>query len=426
MKRIIINFLSYFDRQDLIKGFFNSILRALTLGSKFLLVIYLAKRFSPDDMGNYGLFTASVNYSLYLIGVDFYTYANREMMGKTKSEWPLIIRDQAIFYGISYIVAFPLLLLIFITNLMNWKFFGWFYLVLTFEHLAQESHRLLVAIQKPLHAGLVSFVRAGAWTYAIIFLMIKSPGARTLSTVWAGWASGIFLSLAIACFMLRKLDWSSVRYTSPDWTWIKTGIKKSVPFFISTLALRGIYTLDRYFLKFFWGESAVGIYSFYSGLANIVQYIIDAAVVVNYYPKLVSSYRLGNIYEYRKNLKQMALAIVFSIIVITGTSGIFIWPLLNYVGKTVYSENIIVFWLLLSVNGVITLGYIPHYGLYAMGLDKYIVTGTLISFFVCMVLYSLMTPTWGAVGVGMSLLVSSFFILIYKSYKYKSFWFSKI
>ncbi|MBF0233057.1 MAG: oligosaccharide flippase family protein [Desulfamplus sp.] len=392
------------------------LLRALSLGSKFLLVIYLAKRLTPEDMGIYGLFTASVSYSLYLLGVDYYAFANREMMGRPESHWPLIMRDQAIFYCISYIVSFPLLCLIFITDLISWKYFSWFYLILTFEHLAQESNRLLIAIQKPLQAGVILFVRAGAWAYVIIFVMIKNPDARALTTVWAGWLLGVFLSLIISCFMFRSLDWASVKQTHPDWAWIRTGVTKALPFFFSTLALRGIYTLDKYFLKYFWGETAVGVYSFYSGVANIVQYFVDAAIIVNYYPKLVSSYMLGNIKEYRIYLRQMTFAILTAVVIIIGFLGLCIGPLLDYIAKPVYSAKISVFWILLLANGVVTISYIPHYALYAIGRDKDIITSTILSFFICMTLYFCLTPYWGGEGVSVAIFISVVFLLIYKQF----------
>jgi O-antigen/teichoic acid export membrane protein len=415
------SFLPSFDSKNAIIGLISVGLRAVTLGSKFLLIIYLAKCLSPEKIGTYGLFTASVNYSIYILGLDYYTYANRETLSRQKEDWTVIIRDQAIFYFIAYVFALPILCLIFLINVLSWKYIGWFYLILTLEHLAQESYRLLVVLKQPLKAGLVLFVRTGLWAYAIIFIMMRNPEARVLTTVWGGWALGAFLCLIVSSFIFYRLDWASVKTVPPDWTWIRKGVKIAFPFFISTLALRGIYTFDRYFLKYYWGESTVGVYTFYFGIANVIQYFIDAAIVVIYYPKIVSSYRLGNIKNYLIYLRQMTFTIFFSVVIISGCLSLCIWPFLNYIGKTAYSENITVFWILLVVNVVITVGYIPHYALYAIGRDKDIVIGTIFAFFICMLLYSALCPHWGAIGVGIAMLITSSFIGLYKYQKYHLF-----
>lgn len=415
------SFISVFNHKNSTIGLINVVLRAVTLGSKFLLIIYLAKCLSPEKMGIYGLFTASINYSLYLLGLDYYTYANREILSRPKENWPIIIRDQAVFYCISYLTILPVLSLVFIYDVLSWKYFGWFYLILTLEHLAQESYRLLVVLKQPLKAGLVFFIRAGLWAYPIIFVMMKNPETRFLTTVWGGWASGIFLCLILSSFIFYRLDWSSIKRVPINWEWIKKGIKIALPFFFSTLALRGIYTFDRYFLKYYWGESAVGVYTFYSGIANVMQYFIDAAIVVIYYPKLVSSFKLGNINEYLIYLRQMTFAILFAVVIIIGCLCLCIWPFLNYIGKTAYSENITVFWILLAANGVITLGYIPHYALYAMGRDKEIVIATFLAFFICVMLYFFLIPYWGLGGAGMAMLISSVFIWLYKYQEYHLF-----
>lgn len=414
-------FISVFDHKNATIGLINVGLRAFTLCSKFLLLIYLAKYLSLEQMGTYGLFAASVNYSLYLVGLDYYTYANREILARPKKDWPIIIRDQAIFYCIAYVIALPMLFLIFIIDVLNWKYIGWFYLVLTLEHLAQEAYRLLVVFQQPLKAGIVLFIRAGSWAYVILFIMIKNPGTRFLTTVLAGWASGCFLCLIVSFFIFYRLDWASVKQVSPNWAWIRRGIRISLPFFFSTLALRGMYTFDRYFLKYFWGESAVGVYTFYAGIANVVQYFIDAAIVVIYYPKLVSSYRLGDIKNYLIYLRQMTFAIFFAVVILAGFLGLFIWPFLDYIDKSAYSEKISVFWILLFANGVITLGYIPHYALYAVGRDKDIVIATFLAFFICMILYFCLIPYWGVIGAGIAIFISSTFIWLYQYQKYHLF-----
>ncbi len=52
------------------------ILRGLTLASRFLLSLLLARMLSPAEMGEYGLLTAALAFALLAIGLEFYSYTS--------------------------------------------------------------------------------------------------------------------------------------------------------------------------------------------------------------------------------------------------------------------------------------------------------------------------------------------------------------
>lgn len=65
----------------------NIAIRGSTLASKFLLIFFLARFLEPSELGVYGLFAATIGYSLYLLGFDFYTYTTRELLKCDRSQW---------------------------------------------------------------------------------------------------------------------------------------------------------------------------------------------------------------------------------------------------------------------------------------------------------------------------------------------------
>ena len=65
----------------------NVFLRGMTLVSKFSLIFVLAKYLDAAELGLYGLVVATVTYSLYLVGLDFYSYSNREIIKSSASDW---------------------------------------------------------------------------------------------------------------------------------------------------------------------------------------------------------------------------------------------------------------------------------------------------------------------------------------------------
>lgn len=73
----------------------NIALRGMTLGSKFLLIFFLARFLEPAELGLYGLLVATIGYALYLLGLDFYTYSTREILKRERNEWGGLLKNQA-------------------------------------------------------------------------------------------------------------------------------------------------------------------------------------------------------------------------------------------------------------------------------------------------------------------------------------------
>lgn len=396
----------------------NIALKAITLAGKFLLVIYLAKRLTPEQLGLFGIFSVSVNYALYIIGLDYYTYANREMIGCYKEEWPIIIRDQAIFYILIYFFAIPIISLIFFYDFLNWKYYKWFLLILALEHMAQEMNRVLIAIQQPVKASIVHFMRSGLWSYAIILIMINKPPYRSLSTVFVGWSIGLALGLIIALGMVSNLKWGQAFSKPPNWKWIYNGVGKSLPLLMGTIALRGIYTLDRFFLKIHWGEASVGVYTFFLTITNSLQYLIDASVLIIYFPKLTSSFKNGYIEKFQNYHNKMShLIYLFSLFFVISIS-LLIWPILLFINKPAYNEHLLVFGILLVSNVLVAISGTPHLTLYAMGKDRITLRSNLFSFCVALICFLVLIPYGGEEGAAFSLLISSAFMLYYKKIKH--------
>ena len=64
----------------------NLALRGITLGSKFLLSIYLVKFLSLEANGEYGIFVATISMLTYVLGLDFYSFNNREILQENSLE----------------------------------------------------------------------------------------------------------------------------------------------------------------------------------------------------------------------------------------------------------------------------------------------------------------------------------------------------
>src|SRR5690242_5496076 len=128
------------------KSLFNLALRGLSMGGRFLLIFYMGKFFSLEDLGYYGIFYTTVTLALFLLGLDFYGFSNRELLLVERHKRMSILRAQALFYVFTYVVFLLPLFLVFTYGVIPLKFVMFFYVILVLEHLAQELYRIFTVL----------------------------------------------------------------------------------------------------------------------------------------------------------------------------------------------------------------------------------------------------------------------------------------
>lgn len=396
----------------------NIVLRGMTLISKFVLIFFLAKFLQSSEVGLYGLLSATIGYALYVVGFEFYNFSTREMIGESPKLWLGMIRDQLVLYLILYFVFLPFALFVFFNGWLPWAYIFWFLVLALLEHIAQELNRILVATSEQLLASCVLFLRSGAWCLVVVAVMWADPAVRKLEFALTGWVVGCFFACLIA---IRKiLSFDKVSLSHPiNWTWIRRGVRAAIPLLIASLAMRGIFTIDRYWVESISSLSVLGAYVLFVGMASAVLSFLDAGVVVFFYPKLVSSAKGDQIVFFKKHMWSLTINIIgvtaFLVLACFGVSGY----VLRWLNNPVYAENVfILYWLLLAVT-IYSLSMIPHLGLYAFGYDKTISYSQLTGFFVFLALVYSFGDSLGVVAVPIGMCAA--FILIF-SWKLIAYW----
>lgn len=382
----------------------NVFLRGLSLLGKFVLLFFLARYLTPAEVGVYGLFVVTIGVALYALGMDFYTFNTRELLARDQREWAKLVRDQFAFHMALYLVVLPLILTVFFFGVLSWKYAFWFYVLLVLEHISQELYRILIVLSRPLQANVVLFLRSGAWTYVLVVLMFQSPETRDLTSLWITWAVSVVLSLTLAAYWLRDLDWSAAFEATVDWRWIRKGALIALPFLGGTLALRGILTVDRYVLQHYWGNEAVGVYTFYANIANAIQVFVDTGVITLLYPRIVAAFQQGQTEEYRRLMRRLTTGIILLVSLLFAVAAVSIYPILGLLQKPIYTAYLPAYWVLLTAMAIMAFGMIPHYALYVRRLDKAIVNSTVVGFGVALVSNMLLVPTYGILGAAVSTL----------------------
>lgn len=400
-------------RKEGLTRLINIALRGTTLASKFLLIFFLAKFLEPKELGLYGLLAATISYGIYLLGFDFHTYATREILKHQRSEWGGLIKDQCALSLMLYIITLPILSIIFIQGYLPWHFAGWFFLLLVLEHITQELGRTFIAMSHQLVASLILFLRSGIWAVAVTILMYFRNDTRQLNYVLGSWALGSGGAFLLGIYLLRKFNLGGWR-ARVNRQWIITGLKVAIPLLAATLAIRGVFTLDRYWLAELVSIEVLGAYILFIGMSNALISFLDAGVYAFIYPALISAHHNKDAHAFRRNLKSLlrqtlVLSIAFSIV-----SLIIIEPLLVWLNKPLYLENANLFPWALVITLLYSLSMVPHYALYAQGHDKPIIHSHIASLFVFIIATWILSHYWPLEAVPAGLCIAFAFILFWK------------
>lgn len=397
--------------------FLNISLRVSTLGIRFLFIFFLAKYLDPASVGYYGIFTATIGYAMYFVGLDFYTYVSREILKVPTSQRGGLLKAQMTLAGLLYVALFPISL--WLLSQIGWPGYliYWFLPILVLEHFNQEISRLLIALSEQLTSSVILFVRQGSWAIVITTLMYFDHSARNLSLVMAMWALAGVTAACTGIFKLRKLKIEG--WSMPiNWDWIKKGITVSAAFLVATLALRGIQTFDRYWLEAIGGIEVVGAYVLLIGIAGTMLTFLDAAVFAFAYPNLIL---LNHEKEFREAQRQVKI-LFWQTIALTGgfavISSLALPYLLVWIGNSLYQQAAHWYPWLLGAMSLNAISMVPHYALYAMGTDKPIIQSHIIALIVFIVITVLLESSYKTQAVLIGLNAAFGSILLWKSLAY--------
>jgi O-antigen/teichoic acid export membrane protein len=392
-------------------------IRFLTLGLRFLFIFFLAKYLDISSVGYYGLFTASVGYCLYFVGMDFYVYAAREILEAPRDRRGLMLKGQMGLSLLLYLGLTPVALLF--LSRVSWPadLIWWFLPILLLEHFNQEVSRLLVALSEQVFASIVLFVRQGSWAIAAVLLMSWSDDSRNLGTIVALWAcAGIFAAIlgAWKVWRLRMGGWRD----AIDWRWVKKGVALSAAFLVATLALRGIQTVDRYWLEALAGVEIVGAYVLFLGATGALMVFLDASVFSFGYPALIThnyrkEYGLARARVQMMLYQTLAICLAFAL-----ASWIALPILLDWIGNPAYGDAVFLYPWLLAAMIVNAISMVPHYGLYGARCDRPIIYSHLAALPTFGLFVIILGRFWPIAAVPAALVAAFALILIWKTFAY--------
>jgi len=384
---------------------FNVGLRGLSMGARFFLIVALAKLLEPAEVGLFGLMLVSLAFGVLLIGADFYTYAHRQLLAVSADKWSAIIQHQLVAQLILYTLLFPFILLIFIFGYIDWEYIYWFFALLVVEHWAQELNRLLTVMQQQIKASLVLFLRQASWIFIIIPLFIWQPELRSLENLYLAWLVGAMLAVLVGIlFLARTLTlWEKIKI---DWGWIKKGLKVGGGFLLASLCFKGLLTFDRYALESLGNPEMLGAYALYMGIILGAYNFLDPAIFAFLYPKMLKSFQAEQSVEYSRAYKELTWTTVFAVLIILLLFWNIMPLIIEWLDKPIYLNYLFEFRMLLIAGMIYSVAYIPHYALYAMKGDSWIISSHIISLILFLILVFVIDSSSAIRSVAFSLLIA--------------------
>ncbi|WP_300435891.1 hypothetical protein [Zoogloea sp.] len=354
-------------------------MRGATLLLRFFLVFFLAKLLEPSDLGVYGLVGGAVAFSLYVIGLDFYVYSNRELLELEKKSWGRYLKGQVALssgmYGVFLLVMF------FLAEYAAYskEVVAWMSALALLEFCCQELNRLHVITAEPLFSSFVLFIRQGLWIVVAILLMATSSEMRNINTVFICWSLACVLALAISIKRITQLNIGGWK-ESIDWAWVFNGVKTSLFFLVGTLSIRALLTFDRFYFESLMGVESVGVYVFYIGVASALMTFLDAGVFVFAYPDLIRYFNEKKHDLFKRKIAGMLGQVCIASLLFTVISLIALPWLVEWISKPAYDRFSFLYFWLLGAMILYGLSMVPHYGLYAIRKDVHILASHVFGF----------------------------------------------
>ncbi|WP_189373011.1 hypothetical protein [Vogesella alkaliphila] len=358
--------------------FVNITARFITLASKFGFLFFIAKFLTENEVGLYGLISAAIVYAVGFVGLEFHVYSSRELIVSGNDRRGFVLKNNIMLYFLSYIISFPLLSLIFFLNLIPFDYLFYFFLLVIVEHFSLELYRVLTALSRNLSASIVLFVKSAFWFVLAAPLFFYSKTFHSLHFILGFWLLGGFLACCYGLYELRDLVGLSLR-AQIDKDWIRQGLKKTSLFYFSTIFVVLMLSADRFLVNYFGGIIQVAPYVVFIGVANAMISLVEAGVFVFYYPKLVAAVFEVRFFDFQNLYKKMSAQAVLSFFAFSILSAFFTIFAFRYLGKAVYLNSKMMFFLVLLSSFFKVLSMIPQYALTALKRDNWIATINFIS-----------------------------------------------
>ncbi len=321
-------------------------IRGISLVSKFVLTLFIARFMGFEVLGFYGLIVSATFIVPAVTSLGIMYMKSRNAVTQTPEE----IVEMLYYYGRFIMLIYVALAFIVVP-------FGYFighfllttiiFLVVLFEHINNDFYGLLLNLSRPFVANILHFIRTSVWIFPFMILAFMYPSLQTIEMLLVSWVLGGGVTLFGFFWRKRHWPWGKLKALSPLRGWIKEEFKQSKIVYMDSLASTIKVYLNNFIIAFFLGLELTGVYVFFMQIIGAMSNLIQTGVIQVARPAMVRAYKMqDNLYHFIhiKCLKQtIFLAMIMSVL-----AAILIYPITLYlVDQPAIAEWFPVFWFLL-------------------------------------------------------------------------------
>lgn len=272
------------------------LLRTFALASKFLLTIVLARTLGFASVATYGLVVAVSVIASKALGLGFSSEINRQLSRADSHVAIRAAKKLCRAYGVGYLVAG-------VCAVIGWRC-GWMasakelppatilviWLVIAAEHCAFELNSYVFSLHRDELGSLMLFVRNGAWPLIAIAGLLTSA-TTNIEHVFLLWMTANLVVIGWGWRVLIRSDGAMTRspHDGPHYLGAKEIWKSGFPFYAATLLMSIMQYAERLVAAPLVRDSVLGQYVFSWSVANSVQTVAYAVVVVTAAPRLAQA-----------------------------------------------------------------------------------------------------------------------------------------
>lgn len=223
--------------------------------------------------------------------------------------------------------------------------------------------------------------------------------------IFWGWLIGSGISVVVGFAKIFKL-YKGHTLQPFKRSWFVAGLKVCSFYFLSTVALKTIEFANRYMIEYWCDLKSVGIFTFYSQIANMINVVIFTLFLMIVYPKLIIAVNQGEVSEYNRLKSFIMKKVGIYSIILGALTAIMIHPILYFINKQEYYQEIFTFYVLILSNIFLNVSLVYHYVLYAFKKDHSLFITTTLTAVLSVVFNLIFIALFGIIGAALALLLS--------------------
>jgi len=355
-------------------------LRAMGLISRFALMGFLARYGSFSTIGAYGLIYGAALFVPPLLSFGLHYRVNRHLVMARADEVGGRLRDRLILHVLVFEVALLLVVVAGVAMPAVVARLGGGRLCLLAagaalgELLLGEIHLVLVAVQRPLRANAVYFVRSAFWVGPFIVAGLIDRRLVRIEPMMMFWIGSQGLALLTFVGLNADWPWRAILRRPVEIDWLLRDPAKAASIWLGDVGNAASGLADRFVLGLFVTTADIGVYTFLWTLANGTYQLVFSGVVQAGFARFC---RLARAVD-TPGFQRLFIAEVVNaaaVMLLLGAMTALAMPLLaRALHKSELGGQEAILLLLLAAFGVRIIADVVNYGLYAVGRDRALAT----------------------------------------------------